>query len=147
MRHIIDCLILFIPAHKKVPVLDHWWQTETGHPITSTCVGLGHSLNPPRDSSGVPVPGYNGNYYYNYPSNTHSSGKLFFVSSCVYHCTIVCILNSDREEAERGQLGRIVVKLPLPPGNMSTLFRADDRFASVYFKEYPVIFRASAVIR
>lgn len=92
----------------KVPVLDHWWQTETGHPITSTCVGLGHSLNPPRDSSGVPVPGYN-----------------------------VRILNSDREEAERGQLGRIVVKLPLPPGNMSTLFRADDRFASVYFKEYP----------
>ena len=45
----------------KVPVLDHWWQTETGHPITSTCVGLGHSLNPPRDASGVPVPGYNGN--------------------------------------------------------------------------------------
>jgi acyl-coenzyme A synthetase/AMP-(fatty) acid ligase len=51
----------------------------------------------------------------------------------------VRILNSDREEAERGQLGRIVVKLPLPPGNMSTLFRADDRFASVYFKEYPVL--------
>ena len=56
----------------------------------------------------------------------------------LYHF-LVRILNSDGEEAERGKLGRIVVKLPLPPGNMSTLFRADDRFASVYFKEYPVI--------
>jgi len=92
----------------KVPVLDHWWQTETGHPITSTCIGLGHSLNPPRDASGVPVPGYN-----------------------------VQILNEDKKEITRGNLGRIVIKLPLPPGNMTTLFRADDRFASVYFSEYP----------
>ena len=49
----------------KVPVLDHWWQTETGHPITSTCVGLGHSLNPPRDASGRPLPGYNGKTHLN----------------------------------------------------------------------------------
>ncbi|XP_057366291.1 acyl-CoA synthetase short-chain family member 3, mitochondrial-like [Daphnia carinata] len=92
----------------KVPVLDHWWQTETGHPITSTCVGLGHSLSPPRDASGVPVPGYN-----------------------------VKVLNADKVEAERGTLGRIVIKLPLPPGTMSTLYRADDRFSSIYFKDYP----------
>jgi len=92
----------------KVPVLDHWWQTETGHPITSTCIGLGHSLNPPRDASGVPVPGYN-----------------------------VQILGEDRKEITRGELGRIVIKLPLPPGNMTTLYRADDRFSSVYFSEYP----------
>ena len=42
----------------QVPVLDHWWQTETSHAITSTCVGLGHDLNPPVHSSGKPVPGY-----------------------------------------------------------------------------------------
>jgi len=93
----------------KVPVLDHWWQTETGHPITSTCIGLGHSLNPPRDASGVPVPGYD-----------------------------VKVLGDDKKtEVSRGNLGRIVIKLPLPPGNMTTLYRADDRFSSVYFNEYP----------
>ncbi|XP_061618274.1 acyl-CoA synthetase short-chain family member 3, mitochondrial isoform X2 [Phyllopteryx taeniolatus] len=40
------------------PVLDHWWQTETGSPITSTCVGLGDSLTPPAGQAGKPVPGY-----------------------------------------------------------------------------------------
>nr|CAH0100879.1 unnamed protein product [Daphnia galeata] len=102
----------------KVPVLDHWWQTESGHPITSTCVGLGHSLNPPRDASGVPVPGYNGRHL----SHSHFAMK---------------VLNADKVEAERGTLGRIVIKLPLPPGTMSTLYRADDRFSSIYFKDYP----------
>uniref|UniRef100_A0A3B4ZSM8 Acyl-CoA synthetase short-chain family member 3, mitochondrial n=1 Tax=Stegastes partitus TaxID=144197 RepID=A0A3B4ZSM8_9TELE len=42
-----------------VPVLDHWWQTETGSAITSTCVGLGNSLTPPAGQAGKPVPGYN----------------------------------------------------------------------------------------
>ncbi|CAG0924118.1 unnamed protein product, partial [Notodromas monacha] len=42
----------------KVPVLDNWWQTETGHPITATCVGFNNSLNPPKDVSGMPLPGY-----------------------------------------------------------------------------------------
>ncbi|XP_054655887.1 acyl-CoA synthetase short-chain family member 3, mitochondrial isoform X11 [Dunckerocampus dactyliophorus] len=42
----------------RAPVLDHWWQTETGSPITSTCVGLGNSLTPPAGQAGKPVPGY-----------------------------------------------------------------------------------------
>uniref|UniRef100_A0A8C9X2L1 Acyl-CoA synthetase short-chain family member 3, mitochondrial n=1 Tax=Sander lucioperca TaxID=283035 RepID=A0A8C9X2L1_SANLU len=42
-----------------VPVLDHWWQTETGSPITSSCIGLGNSLTPPAGQAGKPVPGYN----------------------------------------------------------------------------------------
>jgi len=49
----------------------------------------------------------------------------------------VQILGEDRKEITRGDLGRIVIKLPLPPGNMTTLYKADDRFASVYFSEYP----------
>lgn len=44
----------------KVPVLNHWWQTETGHAITATCVGLGNSLYPPKYAAGMPFPGYNG---------------------------------------------------------------------------------------
>ena len=44
----------------KVPVLDNWWQTETAHAITSTCVGLGNSLEPPKDVTGVPLPGFDG---------------------------------------------------------------------------------------
>uniref|UniRef100_A0A670K0N3 Acyl-CoA synthetase short-chain family member 3, mitochondrial n=1 Tax=Podarcis muralis TaxID=64176 RepID=A0A670K0N3_PODMU len=43
----------------KVPVLDHWWQTETGSPITASCVGLGNSLTPPSGQTGKLVPGYN----------------------------------------------------------------------------------------
>lgn len=44
-----------------VPILNHWWQTETGHAITATCVGLGHSLSPPKYTCGMPFPGYDGN--------------------------------------------------------------------------------------
>ena len=44
----------------KVPVLNHWWQTETAHAITATCVGLGNPLDPPKDASGMPVPGFDG---------------------------------------------------------------------------------------
>ncbi|CAG0916767.1 unnamed protein product, partial [Notodromas monacha] len=91
-----------------VSVLDHWWQTETGHPITSPCVGLGHSFYPPEDVSGMPVPGYN-----------------------------VQVLKKDGSAAAPGDLGRIVIKCPLPPGCMSTLYRADDRFQSNYFTQYP----------
>ena len=50
----------------------------------------------------------------------------------------VQVLNADLTQVKRGQLGRIAIKLPLPPGAMATLFRADDRFKSVYFGEYPV---------
>lgn len=46
----------------NVPILNHWWQTETGHSITATCIGLGQSLNPPKYTSGLPIPGYDGKY-------------------------------------------------------------------------------------
>lgn len=46
-----------------VPVLNHWWQTETGHAITATCIGLGHSLHPPKYTAGMPFPGYDGIIY------------------------------------------------------------------------------------
>nr|XP_018908604.1 PREDICTED: acyl-CoA synthetase short-chain family member 3, mitochondrial [Bemisia tabaci] len=97
-------------AHKvfNVPILNHWWQTETGHAITASCIGLGHSINPPRYSAGMPLPGYN-----------------------------VKILRNDGSECEAHELGRIAIKLPLPPGVMSTLYRAPERFIQVYFSKYP----------
>ena len=82
----------------KAPVLDNWWQTETGHALTSTCVGLGHSLEPPKDVSGMAVPGWD-----------------------------LRVLREDQSQASPGEMGRIVAKLPMPPGTMSTLYGADQR--------------------
>lgn len=92
-----------------MPVLNHWWQTETGHPITATCLGLNHNLSPPKHTSGMPFPGYN-----------------------------IKILRQDGSEAEKHELGRIVIKLPLPPGTVTTLYQAPERFCQVYFTKYPV---------
>ncbi|KAF5283361.1 hypothetical protein FQA39_LY04737 [Lamprigera yunnana] len=91
----------------KVPVLNHWWQTETGHSITATCVGLNHNLFPPKFSTGMPFPGYD----------------------------VRVLLNNGRE-AQPDELGRLVVKLPLPPGTMSTLYKASDQFNQIYFTKY-----------
>ncbi|XP_077195051.1 acyl-CoA synthetase short-chain family member 3, mitochondrial isoform X2 [Paroedura picta] len=67
----------------KVPVLDHWWQTETGSAITATCVGLGNSLTPPPGQTGRLVPGYN-----------------------------VVILDDKKQPVKANTLGNIVVKYP-----------------------------------
>ncbi|XP_063699337.1 acyl-CoA synthetase short-chain family member 3, mitochondrial isoform X2 [Culicoides brevitarsis] len=92
----------------KVPVLNHWWQTETGSAIAATCVGLDQSLCPPNFSTGLPFVGYD-----------------------------IRVLHLNGMETKANELGRIVVKLPLPPGNMSTLFKNDDLFEAVYFQKFP----------
>ncbi|KAM4748840.1 acyl-CoA synthetase short-chain family member 3, mitochondrial [Rhinophrynus dorsalis] len=92
----------------KVPVLDHWWQTETGSPITATCIGLGNSLTPPAGQAGKPVPGYN-----------------------------VKILDNEMQEVKPNTLGNIAVKLPLPPGAFSTLWKNEEMFKDLYFRKFP----------
>jgi len=92
----------------KVPALDNWWQTETGYAISAHAVGLGMNPKPPRGTTGKPFPGYD-----------------------------VQFANSDGGKIERGELGRIVVKLPLPPGCMSTLHDAPVRFIEHYFQQFP----------
>lgn len=99
---------LWCAQNFKVPILDHWWQTETAHAITATCVGLGNGLYPPKDVTGVPVPGFN-----------------------------VKILNENGDEAKPDELGRIVCKLPMPPGTFSTLYQAEDKFKETYFTRFP----------
>lgn len=91
----------------KVPVVDHWWQTETGWAITGNPVGLG--LLPVKyGSSTVPMPGYD-----------------------------VQILDEAGHELPKGDLGAVCVKLPLPPGNLPTLWQNDQRFKDSYLTNYP----------
>nr|XP_033807797.1 acyl-CoA synthetase short-chain family member 3, mitochondrial isoform X2 [Geotrypetes seraphini]XP_033807798.1 acyl-CoA synthetase short-chain family member 3, mitochondrial isoform X2 [Geotrypetes seraphini]XP_033807799.1 acyl-CoA synthetase short-chain family member 3, mitochondrial isoform X2 [Geotrypetes seraphini] len=92
----------------KVPVLDHWWQTETGSAITASCIGLGNSTAPPAGQAGKPVPGYN-----------------------------VMILDNNMQQTKPKTLGNIVVKLPLPPGAFSSLWENEEAFKNIYFQKFP----------
>lgn len=92
----------------KVPILDNWWQTETGSAITATNVGLGNDLYPPPGVAGKPVPGWN-----------------------------LRVIRKDNTECSNYELGQIVAKLPLPPTCLSTLWESDDRFEELYFRKYP----------
>lgn len=95
----------------RVPVLNHWWQTETGSAIAATCLGNSQNLYVPNFTTGLPFLGYD-----------------------------IKIMQSDGKSLDElgpNQLGRIVVKLPLPPGNMSTLYKNDDLFEKVYFQRFP----------
>jgi propionyl-CoA synthetase len=99
--------------HLKVPVIDHWWQTETGWPIVANCLGLG--MFPVKPGSPTkPVPGYD-----------------------------VRVLDEAHHDAKRGQVGPLVVKLPLPPGCLPTLWNADARFVESYMEEYPGYYKTS----
>lgn len=93
------------------PVIDHWWQTETSWPITSTILGLGMDTNPPHGVSGKPVPGWN--------------------------VMVLAQNGDDTKTVEPGDLGQIVVKLPLPPGAFSTLWENDEGYKEIYFSKYP----------
>jgi propionyl-CoA synthetase len=95
----------------KVPVLNHWWQTETGSAITASSYDESKNMHLPNFTTGLPFVGYD-------IKIMESSGK-------------------GLKELGPNELGRIVVKLPLPPGNMSTFYRNDDLFEKVYFQRYP----------
>jgi propionyl-CoA synthetase len=90
-----------------VPVIDHWWQTETGWPISANCLGIEH-LPVKHGSATLPVPGWD-----------------------------VGVLDTDGQPVKPGEVGSLVVKLPLPPGALPTLWQADDRYRSSYLAEYP----------
>lgn len=93
--------------HLKVPVIDHWWQTETGYSICANCQGI-EALPIVPGSPSVPVPGYD-----------------------------VQVLDNDGKPVARGDIGSIVVKLPLPPGTFTTLWNAEARYQSAYFERFP----------
>jgi propionyl-CoA synthetase len=89
------------------PVIDHWWQTESGWPITANCMGIEEFPVKPGSST-KPVPGYN-----------------------------VKIVDPQGNECGPKREGLVVVKLPLPPGTLPTLWNADERFLEAYLKPYP----------
>ncbi len=91
----------------NVPVIDHWWQTETGWTIAGNPLGI-EKLPVKLGSPAVPMPGYD-----------------------------IRILNDDGIEVEDGELGAITIKLPLPPGTFPTLWNAEDRFKSAYLEAFP----------
>ncbi len=96
-----------------VPVIDHWWQTETGWAIAGNPVGLG-ILPVKRGSPTVAMPGYD-----------------------------VQVLDDAGHPVPRGTLGNIVIKLPLPPGCLPTLWNADARFRSAYLDEFPGYYKTA----
>ncbi len=90
-----------------VPVIDHWWQTETGWPIAANCMGLG-MLPVKAGSPTKAVPGYD-----------------------------VRVLSEDNQEMPAGQIGSIAVKLPLPPGCLPTLWNNDAGYETSYLAKHP----------
>lgn len=91
----------------KVPVIDHWWQTETGWAIAANCMGLG--MFPVKHGSPTkPAPGYD-----------------------------LRALSPEAKEMKAGEIGALCVKLPMPPGFAPTLWNADDRFIQSYLADYP----------
>ena len=91
----------------NVPVIDHWWQTETGWSIAATCLGIDKS--PYRvGSPGRAVPTWD-----------------------------IQVLDTAGHPVPAGEIGAIVVKLPMPPGCLPTLWNNDDRFVESYMSEYP----------
>jgi propionyl-CoA synthetase len=97
----------------KVPVIDHWWQTETGWAIAGNPVGLG-LLPVKHGSPTVPMPGYD-----------------------------VRIVDETCRELAPDQMGSIVVKLPLPPGCLPTLWRQDERFQESYLADFPGYYKTA----
>jgi propionyl-CoA synthetase len=90
-----------------VPVIDHWWQTETGWAIAANCMGLAPQPIK-RGSPTKPVPGYD-----------------------------VHVLDDKGSEVADGETGHIVIKLPLPPGCLSTLWQNDAGFERAYLDRFP----------
>ena len=97
----------------KVPVIDHWWQTETGWTIAGNPMGLG-ALPVKHGSSTVPMPGYE-----------------------------IHILDEANNQVEAGKIGAISIKLPLPPSCLPTLWDADERFKESYLDEYPGYYKTA----
>ena len=99
--------------HLGVPVIDHWWQTETGWAIAANCMGL-HPFPVKYGSPTKAVPGWD-----------------------------VQVLDINNEAMAPGEIGALSVRLPLPPGALVTLWENDERFIDAYLKEYPGYYKTA----
>ncbi|WP_424944053.1 propionyl-CoA synthetase [Aliiroseovarius crassostreae] len=99
--------IVWAQEQLQVPVIDHWWQTETGYAIAANPLGI-EELPVKLGSPSVPMPGFD-----------------------------VQILDEGGHEMPAGELGAIAIKLPLPPGTLPTLWNAEERYKSSYLTTFP----------
>ncbi|GGF37946.1 acyl-CoA synthetase [Aliidongia dinghuensis] len=90
-----------------LPVIDHWWQTETGWPIAANCLGIARLPVKPGSPTKA-VPGWD-----------------------------VRVLDEAGQPAKPGEIGNLAVRLPLPPGALPTLWQADDRYVASYLTAFP----------
>ncbi|MGA8239992.1 MAG: AMP-binding protein, partial [Desulfobacterales bacterium] len=100
--------------HLGVPVIDHWWQTETGWAICANCMGLHHF--PVKEGSPTkPAPGWN-----------------------------LQVLDPEaKTQVKSGEIGALVVKLPLPPGTLPTLWNNDQGYIKSYLEEFPGYYKTA----
>jgi len=96
-----------------VPVIDHWWQTETGWSICANCIGI-HQFEVKEGSPTKAAPGWN-----------------------------VQVVDADCKPVAPGDIGALVVKLPLPPGTLPTLWQNDARFLESYLEEFPGYYKTA----
>ncbi len=97
----------------RIPVIDHWWQTETGWAIVANCLGI--ELLPTKPGSPTrAVPGWD-----------------------------VRVLDEQGQEVGPRVTGALVAKLPLPPGAAPTLWNADARYMDAYLREYPGYYKTA----
>lgn len=97
----------------KVPVIDHWWQTETGWAICANCLGL-HAYPVKEGSATKPAPGWN-----------------------------LQVVDPNNRPLPAGQIGALVVKLPLPPGALVTLYNNDQGLIKSYLEEFPGYYKTA----
>jgi len=106
--------IAWAEEHLRVPVIDHWWQTETGWPIGANCLGIERLPVKPGSCTRA-VPGWD-----------------------------VRVLDAEAgSELAAGEIGALAVKLPLPPGALPTLWQADDRFVDSYMTAFPGFYQTA----
>jgi propionyl-CoA synthetase len=97
----------------KIPVIDHWWQTETGWAICANPLGI-HQFAVKEGSPTKPAPGWN-----------------------------VKVVNAENKLVKPGDIGALVVQLPLPPGSLPTLWKKDARYVSSYLEEFPGYYKTA----
>jgi propionyl-CoA synthetase len=100
-------------GHLGIPVIDHWWQTETGWAIGGNCLGL-HQFPVKHGSATKPVPGWN-----------------------------LAVVDTDCNPLKATEIGALVVKLPLPPGTLPTLWNNDEGFKEAYLNEFPGYYKTA----
>jgi len=96
-----------------IPVIDHWWQTETGWAICANALGV-HQFTVKEGSPTKPAPGWN-----------------------------VQVVDPENNQVKAGEIGALVVKLPLPPGTLPTLWNNDTRYIESYLDEFPGYYKTA----